>query len=127
MSLHPFPKNLAGRNVLVVEDESVIAKALVWIFELCGARIVGPAPTIEQAMKLIRETERLDGAVLDINLHGEYSYDIADALNERGVPFVLNTAYNRKELPFKFRNVPHCQKPVKPGEIIAALFPEPAK
>lgn len=126
MGIHAFPKNLAGRRVLVVEDESVIAKAFVWIFENCGAEIVGPAPTIEHAMELIRGTDQLDGAILDVDLHGEYSFPVADALRERGVPFLLNTHHGRKELPVQLQNIPQCQKPVKPGQIIAALFPDSA-
>jgi CheY-like chemotaxis protein len=123
MTTHPFPINLIGRRVLVVEDDTVTAKALVWIFELCGAEIIGPAPTMEHALELIRNYDRLDGAVLDASLRGSPSCAIADILKNRGVPFVINTGYNRDELPNQLQQAPYCQKPVRPGEIIAALFP----
>jgi hypothetical protein len=37
--------------------------------------------------------------VLDVNLKGQKSYPIADALAARGVPFVFSTGYNKDSLP----------------------------
>ncbi len=77
----PQSDTLRGRRLLVVEDEYAIATDLARTLEGRGVEVVGPAGSVEDALELV-ETEggRLDGAVLDINLHDERAYPIADAL-----------------------------------------------
>ena len=49
--------------------------------------MVGPAARVDQALAMIK-AEAIDAAVLDVNLNGQTSYPVADALATRGVPFV---------------------------------------
>ena len=71
---------LAGKRVLVLEDEPLIAMVLVDILEEAGCTVVGPAHDADQAAKLIAESE-IDVAVLDVNLgSGHTSASIADCL-----------------------------------------------
>ena len=74
---------LSGRRIPVVEDAFFLAADLVGDLERHGAEIVGPVAIVENALALVRETGRLDGAVLDINLQGEMVYPVADALELR--------------------------------------------
>jgi CheY-like chemotaxis protein len=74
------PRPLVGCKILIVEDDYFIADDFAAILEAAGAWIVGPAGTLSDAMGLMERTERLDGAILDINLHGEMAYTLADAL-----------------------------------------------
>lgn len=113
---------LAGKRILVVEDDYLIAKGLVRDLQQAGADVVGPAPTGAQALTLI-EAGPLDGAVLDINLRGEMAYSVADALVERSVPFVIATGYSAEALPARYASIPRCDKPVEFRAIVAALFP----
>ena len=62
-----------------------------------GCEIVGPAASVEAGLALARSA-RLDAAVLDVNLAGEKAFPIADALAERGIPFVYATGYGRAGL-----------------------------
>jgi hypothetical protein len=41
----------------------------------------------------------VDGAILDIDLHGETSFPIADALRARDVSFVFTTGYDDRLIP----------------------------
>ncbi len=52
-----------------------------------------------------------DIAILDVNLHGERSYPIADALADRGVLYVFATGYGDTEHPGRHRHVPTLTKP----------------
>jgi hypothetical protein len=63
----------------------------------------------------------LDGAVLDINLGGETSYPIADALAAREVPFVFTTGYDAHTLPERYGRVIRCEKPVRTTSICDAI------
>ncbi|QKC73814.1 response regulator [Mesorhizobium loti] len=78
--------------MLIVEDESLIAMlAEDFLIEL-GATVIGPATTIDGAIAII-ETQEIDAAVLDINIRGERSERVAEALRLRGIPIVCATGY----------------------------------
>lgn len=83
---------LSGRRVLIVEDESLIAMlAEDFLIEL-GATVIGPATSIDGAIEMI-ETQQIDAAVLDLNIRGERSDRVADALRLRRIPIVCATGY----------------------------------
>ena len=114
---------LAGSRVLLVEDEYFIADDLIRAFESNGAQIVGPVATVDDALELIEKTDRLDGAVLDVNLHGEMAYPVADVLLARGVRFVFATGYDRASVPERYAHICRCEKPIDAGKVVHALFP----
>jgi CheY-like chemotaxis protein len=71
---------------------------------------VGPASTLDEALALA-EAEDFDLAILDVNLHNQLSYPVADRLQQRGIPFIFATAYVHDTLPARFMNAPFIQKP----------------
>lgn len=85
----PRPR-LAGRRVLIVEDEAIVAFSLECEVEDAGGEIIGPAHSLEQAQGLLDQP--IDVAILDINLNGESVWPVARALHDRGVPYVLASA-----------------------------------
>ena len=113
---------LAGRRVLIVEDEYFIAEDLVRTFEAEGAQVIGSVASVADALDLLGETKHLDGAVLDVNLAGEMAYPVADALIARGVPFVFATGYDASTIPPRYGAAKWCGKPVDPAKIARALF-----
>jgi CheY-like chemotaxis protein len=113
---------LSGRHVLVAEDEYFIADDLARAFEACGARILGPVATVQDALALVEASDRIDCAVLDINLQGEMVYPLADALQRRRVPFVFATGYNGAMIDKRYIGVHRCEKPVSPAAIAKALL-----
>ena len=84
--------------------------------------MIGPVPSVADALRLLATEEGIDGAVLDMNLRGEKAYPVADALRERGVPFVLATGYEQWALPEAYKDVPRCDKPVDLRHLARALF-----
>jgi CheY-like chemotaxis protein len=113
---------LHGRRILVVEDDYLVAQVLVDLLEDAGAEVVGPIGWIDEAIALIEgDGQKLDGAVLDINLHGKRSYPIADALAARSVGFVFATGYDAGVIEGKYRSYPRCEKPFSQPALIAAL------
>ncbi|MGP9821897.1 response regulator [Salinarimonas sp. NSM] len=103
--------SLAGRpRVLVVEDEYFIADDLAQALAAEGAEVVGPVGDAREALELIAR-ERIDRAVLDINLRGELVFDVASALKARGVPFVFATGYGGNVVPNGLDDVPRWEKP----------------
>lgn len=78
---------------------------------------VAVAATIDQALGLIK-AQVFDIASLDVNLNGNKSYPIAEALEARGVPFVFSTGYSDHALNAAYHNRPVLKKPFKPQELI---------
>lgn len=77
-------------RILLVDDEPLISMLVEgWLAEL-GCDVVGPARSVEEGLDLA-DDEQLDGAILDVNLAGENSYSVANALQEKGVPFAFAT------------------------------------
>ncbi len=113
---------LNGRHVLVVEDEYFIADDLRRAFEESGAQVIGPVGSVDDALAMIEECPRIDGAVLDINLREVMVFPVADALKARGVPFVFATGYEDSAVPSRLRDAAHCEKPIEPTRLAEALF-----
>jgi CheY-like chemotaxis protein len=84
----------AAKRLLVVEDESLIAMVLADQIAELGHTIVGPACTLMEARQLAAAAP-LDGALLDLNVRGALSYEIADILSGREIPFVFITGYDQ--------------------------------
>lgn len=119
---NPAGPSLAGRRVLVVEDEYFIADDLRHQLEACGAEVLGPVPRVVDALALIAATPEIDAAVLDINLQDEMVYPVADALRARGVTFLFATGYEKGVIPSRYAGVRHCEKPLDLSMVTDALF-----
>lgn len=112
--------NLDPPHILVVEDEPLTALELTETMESMGAIVVGPAWTISRATALAHE-ESIDGAVLDINVSGRTSYDLAAELRDQDVPVLFVTACSGEHIPRQFRDVPVVHKPYGIGQLQRAL------
>ncbi len=86
-------KTIAGLNVLLVEDEFLIALDAEEMLRELGAASVTIASTFEDAQKRIGE-QTFDLAILDVNLNGRKSFPLAEQLLKRGTPVVFGTGYN---------------------------------
>ena len=120
MNTHPQP-SLRGRRVLVVEDEYFVADDLGRALTQLGAEVLGPVATREEAFELLSTGERIDLAVLDINLQGESVFPVVDTLIEQGVPFLFATGYDQASVPGRYQHVPCWEKPFDPHTLARAL------
>ena len=107
---------LAGKRILVVEDEYFIASDLARALDKAGAVAVGPVGDVRGGMALL--DSGVDAAILDVNLIGARSYSLADALAARHVPFLFVTGYDDWALPDAYRAVPRLAKPFQVGAVI---------
>ena len=111
---------LRGLRVLVVEDVAVLAWRVRDVLRRAGAEVVGPAPDVPRALALL-DGHEVNAAVLDMNLDGEPADPIADALAERGVPFLFLTGYGSGSTEGRHAGRPTLGKPLKPQALIRAL------
>lgn len=110
---------LAGRRVLVVEDEPIIAMALEDMLTELGCEVVGPASNLVEAQALA-EREAIDVAMLDINVNSARSYVIADELRRRSVPFAFATGYGEEGIEAA-ETAPVLQKPYRQDQVAELL------
>ncbi|MFQ6162790.1 response regulator [Sinorhizobium meliloti] len=85
------------KTVLVVEDEFLIAMDLKLLLEGRGRRVLGPAATVKEALRLL-DGELPAVALLDVTVKDGAVTLVPEALRARNVPFVVARAYSRPEL-----------------------------
>jgi CheY-like chemotaxis protein len=112
---------LAGRRILVVEDESLVAMLLETILEDLGCETVGPVSSVAEALEVIAGDDRLDGGLLDVNVAGVEIFPVAAELEARGVPFVFSTGYGEGGLPDEWKGRITLQKPFTEVAVQQAL------
>lgn len=111
---------LQGKRVLLVEDEFLVALDIEAELEDRGASVIC-ASTLAQA-RAKAETDVFDVAVLDLNLHGEASYPVADLLHERHIPFLFHTGQGEKTaLARRYPGVTVCSKPCDGSSLVGSL------
>ncbi|MFP5077993.1 response regulator [Rhizobium sp. YIM 134829] len=104
----------------MVEDEMLIAMTLEDALIDLGLEVIGIAMHLDEALTLA-STERIDVAVLDINLDGRRSYPVADKLQARGIPFIFASGYGHTEDNTTFPAAPTLSKPYKTNDLAEAL------
>ncbi|HVY84752.1 MAG TPA: response regulator [Caulobacterales bacterium] len=111
--------DIAGKRVLLVEDEPLVAMMMAQILRDLGAQVVGPVSTLSEAMSFASES--IDAAVLDVNLEGQYVYPLADQLAARGAPLVFVTGYEADHVEPRYAASPILAKPIEPQALAEAL------
>ena len=111
---------LAGRKVLVVEDEARVAMLIGDTLEDIGCEVVATATHFDDAFAKATSLA-FDVALLDVNLNGEVSYPIAETLAEQGRAFVFATGYIAAQLPRSLRDAQLLQKPFARRDLERAL------
>jgi CheY-like chemotaxis protein len=97
-------------RVLVVEDEPLVAAVVGEYLQELGVTVVGPAFSLEQALKTVKSAN-FDVALVDINLAGRSAFPVVDVLIARNTPFAFTTGYEAEYLPKEYRRYFCLEKP----------------
>lgn len=112
---------LAGRKILIVEDEYLIAEDLAALLREAHADIIGPAASLPHAMRLVADTDHIDAAVLDINLRGVEVFPCVDELRSRGIPALFMTGYGENNVLANYAAIGRCEKPLGASHVVEEL------
>jgi ActR/RegA family two-component response regulator len=108
------PPLLNGHPILIVEDDPLQAIDLAESLEHAGAVIVGPAHTLQDALRLAR-TEIYSAAVLDFGLGDQNAALLAEEFHLRRCPFIVYTGY--QHVPPIHLQWPGCRLLHKPASV----------
>lgn len=115
---------MSGRDkqlrILIVEDEALVAMMLEDIVTDLGHQVAAIAGQLSRAIECARTLE-VDVAILDLNLNGQRTDELAPILAARGIPFVFATGYGAAGVPPAWLHAPVLQKPFQPRELEAAI------
>jgi CheY-like chemotaxis protein len=113
--------SMRGLKVLMVEDQLLIAMDVETMLTHEGAASVETASSVKEAL-IALAIMRPDVAILDVNLGNGSSVPVAQALCERGIPFVFATGYGETSLiPASMDDVPIVRKPYDLASLVAAM------
>ncbi len=122
------PIDLGGVRVLVVEDDFMLAQALTSTIQGAGGTVVGPVPSIQEALEILEALDALDAlddldlGLLDIMLQDGVSTPVAERLLARGRPVLFLTGFHALDmLPERLHSIPCLEKPVERTDLLAAL------
>lgn len=111
----------ARLSILLVEDEPLIAMMLEDFIESLGHCVAGIADSVSAALELVNNTA-FDLAILDVHLRDrEPSWPVADALADRGKPFLLATGGHVDAPPPRHAAAAILDKPFTMNGVQAAL------
>jgi two-component SAPR family response regulator len=113
--------DLAGRRILVVEDEVILAMEIVAEIEDHNGVVLGPVSTLEAGINAFRD-EDPDACIVNINLGPDKVYELADLLIDQDVPFVFASSESRATIPDRFNEVPLHTKPIDMVKAAVALI-----
>ena len=119
--MKPIPSDGLPDDVLVVEDDAIIALDFEDTILGFGVKTVRTAGNVARALDLIAQRAP-DFALLDVSLMREKSFAIAERLETLNVPFIFITGYSGDVgFPPAFANRPRLPKPCSTEALEAAL------
>jgi CheY-like chemotaxis protein len=119
LDVSPLPRKPC---ILLVEDDDIVALCVNELLEEAGMEVAGPVGRVADAVALIEQQAMpIAAAVLDLDLHGELSYPVADALTRRGIRFIFTTGYPTEKLEAAYHHHPRCEKPFQEQALLGAL------
>jgi CheY-like chemotaxis protein len=112
-------------DVLIVEDDPIIALDFEETIQGFGVKTVRTAGSVVRALDMIADRAP-DFALLDVGLVREKSFAVAAQLEALRIPFVFVTGYSAGvRLPAEFADRPRLSKPFSIDALRAVLRRQP--
>lgn len=109
-------------RVMVLEDEPLPAMALDDLLVDLGFITLGPFMELDEATDFVRDhAAEIDVAILDVNIHGDLSFDLADLLLQRNIPFFFCSGRNRENFEARWRRWPNLGKQFTEASLLSMI------
>src|SRR3954451_722560 len=107
-------------RVLLAEDDALGTLYLMTTLQTAGYVVVGPVSAVAEALSII-DSEPPDAALLDLQFAAGDTAPVATALLAGGVPFVVLTDDEGRELEPALAGAPRLLKPVQPEALLGLV------
>jgi len=111
---------LDNLQIMIVEDDLLLAMDLADELREAGVQVIGPFATVDRALHAL-STHRPHAAILDIDLKGQMSFPVADALAGANVPFLWVSGSSPHVVPEHHRVQPFASKPIEVPALLRLL------
>lgn len=106
-------------RILILEDDPFIAMDLQAILEERAHEIVGVYSSIQDAKEHL--WDNFDYALLDIDVIGGKSFEIAEELRRRRIPFAFVSASLPCDMPVSLKEASFIPKPFEEAAILSSV------
>lgn len=109
-------------RVMVLEDEPLPAMALDDTLVDLGFITLGPFMELDEATDFVRDhAAEIDVAILDVNIHGDLSFDLADLLLQRNIPFFFCSGRSREMFDARWHRWPNLGKQFTEASLLSMI------
>ena len=102
--------NARPKQILVVEDEALIAVYVEGLIRELGCVCIGPIVRLSEAIKQA-QTAIVDAAILNLIVDGQPAYAVAEILARRGIPFGFASGVMQASILPEWATRPRVDKP----------------
>jgi CheY-like chemotaxis protein len=110
-------RGLAGRSILLVEEQAIVAIDVRSVLESAGATVVWT--TVRDAEDRVAQ-HGFSAAILDLRPGSNDHRPIARALRRRRIPFLFYSTHAPEDVT-TVRGAPVLLKPARPEDIVKAV------
>ncbi len=108
-------RDFEGKQILVVEDDAIIAWDLATLLDERGASVILASCAVEAVAAITNRGPH--AAIVDVDLRGESSESICRRLSLAMIPFAFYTGYGAKPEHWPF--APLIEKPASYDQILS--------
>lgn len=109
-----------GCQILLVEDEALIAMDIEAHLIDHGFSVAGPCATVSEALAAV-EKGGLSVGILDVHLRGESSVELAKRLLSMKIPVIFLSGAVEIRLPGELTACPVLSKPIDYSNLVATI------
>ena len=103
-------------RIMIVEDDALLSMMMEDMVRELGAEDVFVCNDHAAAARAARDAD-IDCGILDVFVRAAPTYDVADILGERGIPFIFCSGITQKELDERHRHRPFLSKPYSDNDL----------
>lgn len=107
-------------RIFIAEDEALVAMMLEEILEELGHTVAASSADLDDSLR-VAATGEFDLAIVDINLNGRESFEVAKLIASRGIPTCFASGYGSRDVPFDYAGFPMLGKPYVMADVRAMI------
>ncbi|HLZ64659.1 MAG TPA: response regulator [Aliidongia sp.] len=114
------PRSIDAPEILIIEDEPLIAMYIEDALARSGYRTAGPCETVASAVEAAQRFEGA-GALVDLMLDGGDASVVAEILTQRNIPFAIMTGREETAHVASGIGTPVLKKPFLAGDLLETV------